>query len=56
MTHQHQCRLCNQRFECQRITHCKLQSFDRDRSKRPICPSCFKKAELAKFPERAAGI
>jgi hypothetical protein len=38
--HLHSCRFCDDKFECARVTHCKLDSFDPDEEKRPMCPDC----------------
>lgn len=45
--HEHQCRVCRQRFECLQITHCKKVSDDPDYANRPVCyrDECRKMSE-----------
>lgn len=52
-THEHQCRFCQQRFECAQITHCKKMSNDPDEIKRPVCYSdeCQEKRQAEQVAE-----
>jgi|GEM_PF-5723267 len=35
--HEHRCVVCELRFECLQMTHCRKWSDDPDYSKRPVC-------------------
>jgi hypothetical protein len=35
--HEHRCAICNRRFECMQITHCRKVSDDPDLLTRPVC-------------------
>jgi hypothetical protein len=45
MRHEHECKICHQRYKCAVITHCSLDSYHKDVNERPVCPACLRKLD-----------